>query len=117
MDGPNLNPPADAAPLFNQPAPSRRPQVCPRPVFGTSHAAELQASRKSESRRAFILRCLAEQPLTVFEIAARLGVSHHTISGRFTDLAKDQKIEPTGECRRHPNSGLPCTIWRLKGRF
>jgi len=62
-----------------------------------------------------ILRRLAAQPSTLFEVATHYGVPDHTISGRFTELARDLYIERTGERRPKPESACLADVWRVRG--
>lgn len=90
-------------------------------LFETRHApgrtssqlAGEQAARGEGRMRQRILDRLRESPATLFEVAAHMNVPDHVISGRFTELARDLKIERTGERKSKPESGCACDIWRL----
>ena len=102
MDGP-IDHPEDDAPLFK------------RPPFGTSHAAGLQAAKKTPSRRERIIEILRETGgAALFEVVARMGVADHVISGRFTEMTRDREIELVGACRRHPKSGCLCEVYKAR---
>lgn len=96
------------------PDPLTRSSDSPPPLFGTAHAAGQKAALRAGSWRARILAYLAREPATLFEIAAAYGVPDHCISGRFTELAKDGFIEPSGERRRKPQTECDCEVWRLR---
>jgi hypothetical protein len=81
----------------------------------TSQIAGAQAARKSGSWRVRILDRLRERPSTLWEVAEHYGVPDHTISGRFSELARDLWIEHTGERRPKPGSGCPAEVWRVRG--
>lgn len=51
-------------------------------------------------------------PMTADEVAAVLGKSVLSIRPRMTELANDNKIEPTGD-RRENTSGREAVVWRL----
>jgi hypothetical protein len=54
----------------------------------TSKIAGQQAARKSGTWRQRILALLRERPSTLWEVAQHFEVPDHTISGRFTELAR-----------------------------
>jgi hypothetical protein len=68
----------------------------------------------SEIRRGQILdqitRC---GPLTLFELCEKLGTQPNQISGRITDLIKENILIPTGQLRKHPLSGVGCRVYEL----
>jgi predicted HTH transcriptional regulator len=80
----------------------------------TSQLAHEQASRKFTQKQQQIIDLLNEHgAMTQGQIAQRLGVPHHTISGRFGDLERLGRIEKTGE--RVPNAaGILCNVYRVK---
>ncbi len=85
----------------------------PRPR-STRDEAHIAAMRDADRRREQILGLLRERgPMACFEIARALGTMDHSISGRLTDLKKDNLIEPTGERRPNPRSGRTADVYRL----
>lgn len=109
--------------LFNQPKPpppaNRGGQALParggQTLTDTSAAAGAIAARCSGQRYARILQILADRgPLTLFELAAEMGVFDHQISGRITELKRDGWIEPTGETRIKPGTGASAQVLRLR---
>lgn len=65
------------------------------------------------SRRSRILQFLAESPATIFEIATRMELHDHQISGRFGELERECLIEKTGERRPRPETGCLAEVYRL----
>lgn len=97
--------------LFNLPPESPR-QVPPPP---TSHLAGAAAAKLAPTRRDQILALLTVAGpggLTLYEMAAALEVSVHTISGRLTELVRAQRICTTGH-RRKNAFGNDCEIYAL----
>src|SRR5947209_6629112 len=81
----------------------------------TSRKAAEAAARASGSRRVKILNYLREQgPSTIFEVAAHLGLYDHQISGRFSELERDQLIEKSGQRRRKPETECDAEVYRLR---
>jgi len=80
-------------------------------IQAIEHVRKTLSARERKVRQVL----LDHGPQTLFEIAARLGVPDHTISGRITRLHDYHKaIEDTGERRKNPRSGRPAIVWRLK---
>jgi hypothetical protein len=91
--------------------------LLPRPEADTRQQAAVVAGSVAKQRRAEILRLLQEHgPQTLFELSRWLQVPDHAISGRITDLKRDCLIEPTGERRPNPRSGVRCDVYRLAAR-
>lgn len=87
------------------------------PLFqpgSTSQKAGQQAAINSGQWRQRILHRLELRPSTLWEIADFFEVPDHTISGRFTELARDGYIERTGERRPKPETGCDADVWALK---
>lgn len=84
-----------------------------RSTLGTSLIAGAQAARKSRGWKAKIVARLAARPSAIWEVAEYFGVPDHCISGRFSELAGDGKIEITGERRNRPVSNCPAEVWRV----
>ena len=84
------------------------------PLFGTRHAAGLAAAMSSRRRYAQILALLVEEPRTLWQCAAALGVTDNRISGRFSELARELMIERTGQTRPNPSTGCPADVWRIR---
>lgn len=80
----------------------------------TSKAAGEQAALKVGSWRGRILVYLAEKPSTLFEVATHFGVPDHVISGRFSELERDNYIERSGDQRIKPESGCAADVWQLR---
>jgi hypothetical protein len=102
-----------AGTLFAPPA--HAPAHAPAAVAGTtSQIAGAVAARASASRRVTILQLLETHgPQTLFELATRMNVLDHQISGRITDLLFDGLIERTGDRRTKPETGCPCDVYRI----
>ena len=94
-------------------APSRPTFPTHAEGISTSTLAGEQAARGVGRMQARILERLRQSPATLFEVALHLGVPDHVISGRFTELARDMKIDRTGERRPKPESGCLCDVWRI----
>jgi len=95
----------------------RSPPLSPSsagPLFGTRAQAAGIAARSSRARYAQIITLLQQHgELTLFELAARLGVLDHQISGRITELQREGTIERTGMTRTKPETGSACDVYRL----
>lgn len=92
-----------------------QPLFRPQPAIGgTSAAAGEVAARSVGSWRQKILARLEICESTLFEVAAFYGVPDHCISGRFTDLARDGYIEPSGERRLKPSTDCAAEVYRLR---
>lgn len=82
----------------------------------TSTLAAEAAVRTTSKRRRQILDTIREAgPLSLFELADRLGVHAHQISGRITDLKRDGLIQATGERRINRATGCQADVYRLSG--
>jgi hypothetical protein len=79
----------------------------------TRDSARQAAEQSAPTRCAQILRLLQDQPRTLWEIAQRLGVHEHQISGRLTELTKLGKITPTAMTRPNPRTGQSATVYTL----
>lgn len=89
--------------------------LLPKAEPDTRQQAAVVAGSVAKQRRAEILRLLHEHgPQTLFELARWLQVPDHAISGRITDLKRDCLIEPTGERRPNPRSGVKCEVYRCR---
>jgi hypothetical protein len=89
--------------------------LLPKPEADTREQAAVVAGSVAKRRRAEILRLLQEHgPQTLFELARWLQVPDHAISGRITDLKRECLIEPTGERRPNPRSGVRCEVYRCR---
>lgn len=83
-------------------------------TWNTSRLAGQRAALASRGRRAKILQLLRDHgPQTLFELAQRMELHDHQISGRITDLKRDGLIEPTGERRTKPETGCQAEVYRL----
>jgi len=92
----------------------RSPPPSPASLFGTRAQAAGVAARSSRARYAQIISLLQQHgELTLFELAAMLGVLDHQISGRITELLADGRIERTGSTRIKPETGCACDAYRL----
>jgi len=80
----------------------------------TSQIAGQRAALKATGWRLRILDRLRAQPSALWELGAFFKVPDHTISGRITELARDQWIERTGERRVKPESKCPADVWRVR---
>jgi len=79
-------------------------------IQAIEHVRKTLSAREKKVRQVL----LEHGPQTLFEIAARLGVPDHTISGRITRLHDfHEVIEDTGERRKNPRSGRPAIVWRI----
>ena len=94
--------------LFDLPPPPP-PQESTSAIAGTA-AAKLAPNRRDQILT--ILRAAGRQGMTLYEIAAALGVAVHTISGRLTELQRAQRIITTGDRRPSP-FGNPCEVYCL----
>lgn len=98
---------------------ARKTDTDESPLFSqrqsTSHIAAGKAAPRVGSRRRRIVERLRIRPSTIFEVAESYRVPDHTISGRFSELAKDGHIELASERRPHPRSGCPGEVWRVAG--
>jgi hypothetical protein len=83
--------------------------------LNTSALAGQQAAIKCGSWRRRIIQRLREQPSALFEVAQYFEVPDHTISGRFSELARDLWIERTGERRIKPQTDCAAEVWRVRG--
>lgn len=102
--------PGDQPSLFDPlPAPPLSPPV------PTSHLAGAAAAKLAPTRRDQIIALLTvagANGLTLYELAAALEVSVHTISGRLTELVRAQRITTTGDRRPSPFGSL-CEVYCL----
>ena len=101
--------PADAALLDTMPlfAPRKEERQ------STSQLALSKAHPRFGERRKEIIDLLERHgPMAIFEIAEKLGVPDHTISGRFSAMVVDGLIEKTGERKKKPDSNCACDIYR-----
>lgn len=53
-------------------------------------------------------------PMTLWEVAAAMGVHDHQISGRISELKEKLLIEATGERRKKPSTGCEADVYRLR---
>ncbi|MGB7158152.1 MAG: hypothetical protein WBD40_08810 [Tepidisphaeraceae bacterium] len=80
----------------------------------TSTLAGQAAARVVNSRRAQILDCIREHgPQAIFEVADKLGVFDHQISGRFGALIADNFLRKTGERRRKQDTQCDAEVYDL----
>lgn len=85
------------------------------PLFDTSGAAGDVAARSVGRRHAQILQLLQEHgPLALFELADKLSVFDHQISGRITELLTMGRIERTGDTRQKPDTGCQAHVYQLR---
>lgn len=70
----------------------------------------------AEKSRFVILKHLkeSESGLTLFELVKLLGWPVNRISGRITELTKENKIYDSGMRRTNPDSGRPGAVWKAK---
>ena len=54
-----------------------------------------------------------EGPLAIYEVANRLCLFDHQISGRFGEMEAAGWIEKTGERRRKPSTGCLAETYRI----
>lgn len=97
-----------------------RQDTSPVSLFDTSTRAKAAAVAidRIPQRYAQILDELRRHgPQTLFEIASKLGVFDHQISGRFTELKAQGLIESTGQTRRKPATGCECEVYQLKAEI
>ena len=90
-----------------------QPASPPPSHLSTSQLAGAKAASICGSRRARILQFLAEAPSTIFEIAARMELHDHQISGRFGELEREALIEKTGHRRPKPETGCLAEVYRV----
>jgi hypothetical protein len=92
------------------------PLFAPPPFAPTTkQLAHVQAESKKSLRYAQILTALCDHgALAIFEVAEKLGVPEHAISGRFGELERDGRIEKTGTRKPKPNTTGTCNVYRLK---
>ncbi len=80
----------------------------------TSSLAGAAAARGANGRRAQILASIEEHgPQAIFEVADRMGVFDHQISGRFSAMEADGFLRKTGERRRKPDTGCDAEVYDL----
>ena len=80
----------------------------------TSRLAGEAAEKLVGSRQARIIQLLRDRgPLTIFEVAAELGVFDHQISGRFSELERQGMIRKTGQRRRKPDTRCDAEVYDL----
>lgn len=102
--------------------PMQRAPDSPGPLFSpptwdctqTSRRAGAVAAKYSSTRYRQIVQLLAERPMTLWELAGRIGCFDHQISGRITDLLKAGRIERTGETRPNPATNCAAAVYRLR---
>ena len=81
----------------------------------TSTLAGERAALAVGSRRAAILKLIESQgPLAIFEIAERLGLFDHQISGRFGELERDGLLVKIGERRVKPGTQCQAEVYGLR---
>jgi hypothetical protein len=91
---------------------STRRCVSPRPSSASTSAAA-DASEHFTDREQAIIDLLSEYgAMVLFQLAERLGVPDHTISGRITSLKTKRAIEITGERIRTPRGSM-ADVYRL----
>lgn len=78
----------------------------------TSIAAGLEIRERADSLRARAMDFLRLSPMTADEVAAVLDESVLAIRPRVTELAKQGRIEDSGE-RRQNRSGRSAIVWRV----
>lgn len=82
----------------------------------TSQLAGEAAARSSASRRLAILESLGRDgPQAIFELAERLEVFDHQISGRFGEMMTEGLIYKTGERRIKPGTKCEAEVYALSG--
>jgi DNA-binding HxlR family transcriptional regulator len=109
-------PDGSGQPSLFEPASKPDQNTPEKATLDTSKKAGEQAARNAGRMRALIVEQLSREPLALFEIAARLSIPDHTISGRLTDLARDGVIERTGQTRIKPETQCQCSVWKLASR-
>jgi predicted ArsR family transcriptional regulator len=83
-------------------------------TYSTSRLAGEKAALNERSRKARILQLLKDHgPLALFEIAQMMQVHDHQISGRITELYRDDKIDTTGQRRTNPATGCAAEVYQL----
>jgi DNA-binding Lrp family transcriptional regulator len=90
------------------------PHAAPLFTSSTSSLAGAAAARGANGRRAQILAAIEEHgPQSIFEVADRMGVFDHQISGRFSALEADGFLRKTGERRRKLDTHCDAEVYDL----
>lgn len=89
--------------------------IGPPPQKATGRLAADAAALTTPKRYRQIIKLLEQHgPMTLFELASKLGKHAHQISGRITELKRDLVIEPTGDRRPNPATGCQAEVYRLR---
>lgn len=81
----------------------------------TSRLAGDKAAVMSSARRAAICDLLRRfGPMAIFELAKKMGVHDHQISGRFGEMERDGLIKKTGERRIKPNTACQAEVYAVR---
>jgi predicted transcriptional regulator len=105
-------------PAVDQAIDETMPLFAPPPFEPTTkQLPHVAAERVKHDRYHRILQCLADHgAMAIWQIAERLGVPEHKISGRFGEMEREQLIEKTGTQNIKPGGRVHCNIYRLKER-
>jgi predicted ArsR family transcriptional regulator len=90
----------------------------------TSHNAAESMEQGASQHRAAILACLRlYKEQTIYEIGARLGLTHVQVARRTAELCEEGKIQRIVTGRYHGKdlfwtrkgpTGRPCAVWQIK---
>lgn len=87
----------------------------PPSFYGTSRLAGEKAAIASSSRRARIMHLInVYGPMAIFEIAEKMNVHDHQISGRFGEMLSDGLLAKTGERRIKPGTQCEAEVYALR---
>lgn len=69
--------------------------------------------------RRLILQAIMKRKtgITTFELAKKLRMPMHCISGRVSELCSGDKprVRDSGNVRKNPDSGVYCKVWEVVG--
>lgn len=82
----------------------------------TQRAAYYSILDSLQDKERKVLEVIERRPSALFEIATELGWPINRVSGRVTRLTDKKVVEDSGERRVNPESGMRCTVWRVKPR-
>lgn len=84
-------------------------------VPDTQLSAWDEIQKTAEGKRAIVLEVIAKSKkgATLFEIQQVLGWSVNRISGRVTELQKEDRIRDSGKRRANPDSGRNAIVWEI----
>lgn len=84
-------------------------------VPDTQLSAWDEIQKTAEGKRAIVLEVISKSKkgATLFEIQRALGWSINRISGRVTELQKEDKIRDSGKRRANPDSGRNAIVWEI----